>query len=250
MSIFTRIRGIGAVAASAAALLAWAVPADAGPRAVLELFTSQGCSSCPPADRLLGEYINQDDVIALSFSVDYWDYLGWKDTLASPDYSQRQRDYATARGDRKVYTPQVVVNGARHAVGSNQSSIESAIRSVDGLPIDVKLVPDGDVIHLEIGAATDDSPDRAAIWLAVFDRAVTVDIGRGENRSRSITYNNAVRKLHRVAMWKGKPMSIDLPRSEINPSQHDGCAVLLQAESRSGLPGHVIGAAMVTTPES
>ena len=106
---------------------AFAVPAFAGPRAVIELFTSQGCSSCPPADKLLGQLAGDPSVIALSLPVDYWDYLGWKDTLALHGHTVRQKAYAQARGDGAVYTPQVVVNGVVHALGSDKAAIEKAI---------------------------------------------------------------------------------------------------------------------------
>ncbi len=103
-------------------------PAHAETKAVVELFTSQGCSSCPPADALLGKYAGRDDVLALSYNVDIWDNLGWKDTLASHDFTDRQRNYATARGDNARYTPQVVVNGREHFVGSDKASIDSRHR--------------------------------------------------------------------------------------------------------------------------
>src|SRR4051812_3338462 len=96
-------------------------------RAVLELFTSQGCSSCPPADKLLGELAADPSVVSLSLPIDYWDYLGWKDTLADPRHTARQRAYSGVRGDREVYTPQVVVNGSMHALGSSKGSIDKAI---------------------------------------------------------------------------------------------------------------------------
>src|SRR5580704_15207858 len=99
----------------------------AEPRALLELFTSQGCSSCPAADKLLGELAGDPSLIALSLPIDYWDYLGWKDTLASPGDSARQRAYAHVRGDRQVYTPQMVINGATHALGSDRAAVERAI---------------------------------------------------------------------------------------------------------------------------
>ena len=103
-------------------------PGFAGePRAVVELFTSQGCSSCPPADKLIGELAHDPSLVALSLPVDYWDYLGWKDTLALHGNSNRQRDYAVTRGDREVYTPQAVINGVVHALGSDKSAIEQAI---------------------------------------------------------------------------------------------------------------------------
>lgn len=242
-----RLRGL---IVSVIAVTAFAGSATAGPRAVLELFTSQGCSSCPPADRLLGRYVEDGDVVALSFPVDYWDYLGWKDTLAKHEYTERQRNYAVARGDRKVYTPQVVVNGTHHAVGSSKSGIESAIRSEGPLPIEVALKPEGDILQVEVAAADDGEPRRAAIWLVVFDRAVTVKIGKGENSNRTVTYNNVVRKMHRVAMWKGMAMNVDLPRSAVGPSEHDGCAILLQEEAKDGLPGRVLGATILGLPRS
>src|SRR3954452_23416283 len=108
------------------AIVAVIRPAHADPRAVVELFTSQGCSSCPPADKILGELAKDPSVIALSMPVDYWDYLGWKDTLADSRYSARQKAYSHMRGDRDVYTPQVIVNGAAEVNGSDLSGIENA----------------------------------------------------------------------------------------------------------------------------
>src|ERR1700757_336997 len=109
------------------ALMAVVRPAVADPRAVVELFTSQGCSSCPPADKLIGELARDPSVIALSLPIDYWDYLGWKDTLADSRFSARQKAYSLMRGDRDVYTPQVIVNGSFHVVGSDRAGIEQAI---------------------------------------------------------------------------------------------------------------------------
>ncbi|HSJ39938.1 MAG TPA: DUF1223 domain-containing protein, partial [Xanthobacteraceae bacterium] len=113
------------------AIVAVIRPAHADPRAVLELFTSQGCSSCPPADKILGELAQDPSVIALSMPIDYWDDLGWKDTLADARFSARQRAYSRMRGDREVYTPQVVVNGTVHVIGSDRESIEIAIDKTD-----------------------------------------------------------------------------------------------------------------------
>jgi len=109
------------------AIIAILRPAHADPRAVVELFTSQGCSSCPPADKIIGELAKDPSVIALSLPIDYWDYLGWKDTLADSRFSARQRAYSQVRGDRNVYTPQAVVNGSLHVIGSDRDSIEGAI---------------------------------------------------------------------------------------------------------------------------
>src|SRR5271167_1979345 len=114
------------------AIVAVVRPAVAAePRAVIELFTSQGCSSCPPADKVVGELAKDPSVIALSMPIDYWDYLGWKDTLADSRFSARQKAYSQVRGDREVYTPQVVVNGSAHVIGSDRASIESAINATE-----------------------------------------------------------------------------------------------------------------------
>src|ERR1700744_3690727 len=114
------------------AIVAIIRPAHAAyPRAVVELFTSQGCSSCPPADKLLGELAKDPSIIALSMPIDYWDYLGWKDTLADSRFSARQKAYSAMRGDRDVYTPQAVVNGSVHVVGSDRAGIEDAIGATE-----------------------------------------------------------------------------------------------------------------------
>src|SRR5947209_14792579 len=118
----------------ASAMLAAAVASAAEPRGVIELFTSQGCSSFPPADKLAGELARYPSLIVLSLPVDYWDYLGWKDTLALPGYTNRQRAYSKARGDREVYTPQVVVNGVKHVLGSDQTAIENAVTQAHNQP--------------------------------------------------------------------------------------------------------------------
>src|SRR5882672_3262806 len=127
------------------AIVAIIRPAHADPRAVVELFTSQGCSSCPPADKIIGELAKDPDVIALSMPIDYWDYLGWKDTLADARFSARQKAYSQMRGDRDVYTPQVIVNGSTHLIGSDRVGIESAIGdtrkndSVMSVPVSMTL---------------------------------------------------------------------------------------------------------------
>jgi hypothetical protein len=213
--------------------------------AVIELFTSQGCSSCPPADALLAEYAGRGDILALSFNVDYWDYLGWKDTLASPSHSARQRAYAVARGDGYIYTPQVVIDGLTHAVGSDRAKIDAALAAATGnLTVPVRLTPSADTVTLDIGAAT--GMPHATVWMVMYDEAVTVEVERGENTGRTLTYNNVVRKLRPVAMWKGRALSIDLPKSEMVQTGAERCAILLQVEDDDGLPGKILGAAAIT----
>src|SRR5579859_806576 len=131
--------------------------AAAEPRAVVELFTSQGCSSCPPADKVIGELAKDPSVIALSMPIDYWDYLGWKDTLADSRFSARQKAYSLMRGDRDVYTPQAVVNGTAHVVGSDRAGIEGAIGATsktDGvMSVPVSMTLAGKQITVSVAAS-------------------------------------------------------------------------------------------------
>jgi hypothetical protein len=237
---------VGSLAALlVAASLAATVPAVAGgAKAVLELFTSQGCNSCPPADAILGEFAKDPDILALSFPVDYWDYLGWKDTLASHDNTVRQKAYADARDDRQVYTPQVVVNGAAHVVGSNRQQIEAALKTSAALPVPITMMPGTDSTTVTVGAATAGGKRKGTIWLALYDDPVTVPIERGENTGLEVTYYNVVRKLRPIAMWKGKEVTIELPKSELDQAAVSRCAVILQTEE-NGLPGPILGAATI-----
>ncbi len=219
--------------------------AAAGAKAVIELFTSQGCNSCPPADAILGDYAKDADILALSFPVDYWDYLGWKDTLASHENTVRQKAYSEARGDRQVYTPQVVVNGAAHVVGSNRQQIEAALNNSPPLPVPVSMEPGTDSTTVTIGASPTPGKAKGTIWLALYDDPVTVPIERGENTGMSLTYYNVVRKLRPIAMWKGKEVTIELPKSELDQAEVSRCAVILQTEHDNGLPGPILGAATI-----
>jgi hypothetical protein len=223
-----------------------AYAADAEPRAVIELFTSQGCSSCPPADKLLGQLAADPSLVALSLPIDYWDYLGWKDTLADPRNSARQRAYSHARGDREVYTPQVVVNGSLHALGSDRNAIESAIvQSRNGgttlsLPVSmvvadgqVRIVlPDGDEIR-----ATGD------VWICGLARAVTVAISRGENRGKVITYHNVARHWVKLGTWSGKGEAWSVPLRDLDGDGVDEAAVMIQSGTVEK-PSAILGAAI------
>lgn len=213
--------------------------------AVLELFTSQGCSSCPPADELLEAFAKRPDVVALSYSVDYWDYQGWKDTLATHEFTSRQKSYASVRGDRQIYTPQMVVNGRTHVVGSDKEAVNEAIAKgpAPTVPIEVGMM--GDAIRVSVGAAEAGKSSKATLWLALYDRRVAVPIERGENRDRTLEYYNVVRKLRPIAVWRGEPIQVDLPMGEYDQSQADGCAVLLQEEAAGGAPGPILGAAHI-----
>src|SRR5262245_23731787 len=183
------------------AIVAIIRPAHADPRAVVELFTSQGCSSCPPADRMVGELAKDPSVIALSMPVDYWDYLGWKDTLADSRFSARQKAYSHARGDRNLYTPQMIVNGSAQVIGSDRGAIEGAIQSTskDGvMPVPVSMTLSGKLLNISVEASRLPAQGRGEIWLCSVSRSVPISVGRGENRGRELTYYNVVRNLVKV----------------------------------------------------
>ena len=229
------------------AIVAIIRPAHAEPRAVVELFTSQGCSSCPPADQIIGELAKDPSVIALSLPIDYWDYLGWKDTLADSRFSARQKAYSHMRGEREVYTPQVVVNGSAHVIGSDRARIESAIEetkkadAVMSVPISMTLA--GKQINISV-AASGKGPAAAhgEVWICSISKAVPIAIGRGENRGREITYHNVVRNLLKVGDWNGTSDSWTVPLENIYREGVDAAVVYVQDGNRDK-PGPMLGAA-------
>jgi hypothetical protein len=229
------------------AIVAIIRPAHAEPRAVVELFTSQGCSSCPPADQIIGELAQDPAVIALSMPIDYWDYLGWKDTLADSRFSARQKAYSQMRGDREVYTPQVVVNGSAQVIGSDRAGIESAIadtKKADGvMSALVSMTVSGKQINVSIaGSGEGLGPAHGEVWICSISKAVPISIGRGENSGREITYHNVVRNLLKVGDWDGTPGSWTVPLENISREGVDAAVVYVQDGSRDR-PGPMLGAA-------
>lgn len=223
--------------------------ARAEPRALLELFTSQGCSSCPTADKLLGEFANDPSLVALSVPIDYWDYLGWKDTLADSRFSARQKAYSQVRGDRDVYTPQAVINGSAHVVGSDRAGIEGAIsdtKKAEGvMSVPVSMTVTGKQINVSVAASKDPAVRRGEVWICSVSKAVPIAIGRGENRGREITYHNVVRNLLKVGDWTGSPANWTVPLENISREDVDAAAVYVQDGSRDK-PGLMLGAAYTT----
>ena len=211
-------------------------------KAVIELFTSQGCSSCPPADALLAELGKRPGLVTLSYSVDYWNYLGWHDTLSTPANSERQREYAQMRGDGRVYTPQVVVDGLTHVNGSDEKAIEQAITAASSRLADVRVPvsmrADGDTLVIDIGAAPENSHTRAAtVWLAIAKEVEKVSITRGENRGRQLSYSHPVRELSPIGMWKGEAMTLKLPLKDLKTMGGDRFFALLQVENGGPILG-------------
>ena len=228
------------------AIIAVIRPAHADPRAVVELFTSQGCSSCPPADKIVGELAKDPNVIALSMPIDYWDYLGWKDTLADSRFSARQKAYSHVRGDRNLYTPQMIVNGSAQVIGSDRAAIDGAITNTgkaEGvMSVPVTMTLSGKQINVSVEASKVAATGRGEVWLCSVSRAVPISIGRGENRGQQITYYNVVRNLVKVGDWNGGAGNWTIPLESISSDGVDAAVVYVQDGSRDK-PGAMLGAA-------
>ncbi|HUO94459.1 MAG TPA: DUF1223 domain-containing protein [Rhizomicrobium sp.] len=229
-----------------AALMLAASPAAeaAGKRpVVVELFTSQGCSSCPPADSILGHLADRRDVLALTLPVTYWDMLGWKDTLASDADTRRQKSYAAAMGRGGVYTPQMIIDGVSDVVGSREQQVEQAVTSREGdmVAIPVEMHLSHAELEIKVGAGDAGLNPNATIWLFHIMGRASVAVGTGENGGRTLTYRNVVRDIKAVGMWKGQPVTLDLPRTELTNAPHDAIAVVVQQNGY----GRILGAAEI-----
>jgi hypothetical protein len=218
-------------------------------KGVVELFTSQGCNSCPPADALFRELSTRRDLVTLAYHVDYWDYLGWRDTLARPENTQRQHDYGRAFGVRSVYTPQAVINGRQHVNGAKRSAVIGTLDTLDragkGLSVELTARREGESVVIEAGPGT--ARGKAHLVLVYFDAPQPVVIDRGENDGSTITYANAVNDIQTAGMWHGKPVHFEFPVSELE--RKGGCAALLQSVDSKGLPGPILGATIVREPD-
>ncbi|HEY4943754.1 MAG TPA: DUF1223 domain-containing protein [Rhizomicrobium sp.] len=280
-------------------------PASAGGATrpiVVELYTSQGCSSCPPADALLGRLAQRPGVIAITLPITYWDMLGWKDTLATETNTRRQKSYATAMGHGGVYTPQIVIDGVQDVVGSRAANVEAAIAQRRAMisnawavamaradavravadavraesagqtvtadmpaamapvasvtPVAPPQPPHGaepfvpvalsespQEMHVELGAAP--GAHNATVWMFHLRSAVAVNIPAGENEGHTITYHNVVGDLKAIGVYKGRALTLTLPRAAMTGMPHDGVAVIVQEDGY----GHIVGAAYVSRPD-
>ena len=244
LGVMSRFR-ISLLAAVLAAVLAaqfaavLAVPAQAGGRTVvIELFTSQGCSSCPPADEALARLAGRDDVIPLSLHVDYWDYLGWRDTFAQRQFGHRQQAYRDALGERVVFTPQLVVHGGASV---RVSGLEAAIAQAGSgpAPVTMSIEPHEGMLICRIDPVA--GPVSGTIWIAKYSLSETVEIARGENAGRSAIYRNVVTMLSRFGDWSGDEHD-EYPVPQPEPGE--GVAVWLQ----EGEAGPILAATRVENP--
>jgi hypothetical protein len=236
------LRKFSALALFAVMTVSTSSPALAGGKSVIELFTSQGCNSCPPADKLLGTLSQNPNLIPLTLSVDYWDYLGWKDTLALHAHTKRQRSYAKVRGDMNVYTPQAIVNGVKYAVGSDQSQISAALRNHPSndpeIPLAVKR--DGENISVDVGAGQ----GKATVWMLSVASKVEVKIVKGENKGETITYFNVVRGWRNLGAYTGTPIRTSVPMAELKKDGADSVVVFVQNGAENS-PGAIRNAEML-----
>lgn len=200
----------------------------AGPWAV-ELFTSQGCSSCPPADALLGKLARRADIVALSYHVDYWDYIGWKDPFATPETTARQREYARELKQRYVYTPEMVIDGFAHDPGVDRGKIDKLLakaqrRLTRRATPELARARDG-TLTIRLAAFKFAAP-MAEVALAVYDRRHSTPVPRGENSGRMLDNFNVVRHIETIAHWDGRDATWTVPADRFKTGQ--GMAVLVQ----------------------
>ena len=228
---------------------AWAGSPAAMNPVVVELFTSQGCSDCPPADRVVTELAARKDVIALSLPITYWDMLGWRDTLATEANTQRQRAYSRSMKRSGIYTPQMIIGGMDDVVGNQRDKVMAAIAAIaaiaarDGTEHHLSIAVSPAADHVTIAIAGEkrrrgDPEIAATIWVMRTLSHVTVMVGGGENSNRELNYTNVVRDLQRAGSWDGGPQTVTLPIT-FEPGRRDGIAVIVQDHDY----GRVLGAA-------
>ena len=214
----------------------------AAPKAIVELFTSQGCSSCVAADAFFAELAKRADVVALSLHVDYWDYLGWRDTLERPGEYRAAAELRRGARQPPVYTPQIVVNGSDDFVGSDRGAIDAAIAR-SALPVPVTMRHGDGTVEIEVGGAADAAPcGRRRSASCSSPRKPRCAIARGENAGSTIDYYNVVRAMRPIGMWDGEAVKITLPEDELMGDGVDACAIIVQEDLPNG-PGAIIGAA-------
>jgi hypothetical protein len=216
-------------------VLLCALPAAAEERqpVVVELYTSQGCNSCPPADAYLGELAGRHDLLPLAFHVDYWNYIGWTDPFAKPWATARQRGYLQSLSERFVYTPQIVVAGAAQGIGSDHDAIEGLIHDAvahRAQPLDLELRWRADgALLVEVGAGESPAKSPADIWLIGYDKPHETEVLRGENAGRTAVDYQAVRSYRRIGAWPGWSLELVVPQNEVANLGTGGVVVLVQS---------------------
>jgi hypothetical protein len=218
------------------ALAAFASPAAAKPPVIVELFTAQGCSSCIQASAHAADMADKDGVLPLTFSVDYWDYLGWTDTFARPEFTERQKAYAKRLGLREVYTPQVVVDGRHQVAGGQASKVDALVKQAARAskdPPDMLFMENG---KIAVGSSRYRLPGGGEVWLVRYDpRRTEVEVKKGDNKGETVEERNVVRQLVRLGSWRGRPTAFRLP-----PADEDGLETVVLVQQAGG--GRIVGA--------
>lgn len=216
---------------------------------VVELFTSQGCSSCPTADALLTRMAGESGLVALAYHVDYWDYIGWQDTHGSRENTERQRAYAKALGKGGIYTPQMVVNGRRDAIGSREADIRKALSetSLQPSPALITLSIDGKRLRVEVKNGAGEPGTTTVLMLVTFADTTKTPVERGENKGLTLIDSHAVRDWRIIGMTSDKPMEAEIPLAALKPDSNGriGCAAILQSVTEGGQPGPILAAAAI-----
>ena len=217
------------------------------PIGVVELFTSQGCSNCPKADRAIEELARRGNVVTVAYHVDYWNYMGWQDTLSAKENTERQYGYAKTLGIKNVFTPQIVLNGMSDTKLTNPDRLVEELAKLNGTPEGMPVSVSAELSPEEMTITIGDGPvagiDKADVVVAYFRKHSTVEIQKGENQGRKIVYRNAVTKLETVGIWEGKALTVKLPAAVLAKRGFDGCAILLQSHDADNNPGRILGAA-------
>jgi hypothetical protein len=202
---------------------------------VVELFTSQGCSSCPPADAILGELATQGSVIALGFHVDYWDGIGWRDRYSMPQATERQRRYVEALKLSSAFTPQMVIDGRRSIVGSDRARIAAAIVETPGaVAVEASIAQD----HLAIALPDSEDRRRYDVNIVAYLQQATTKVGNGENAGKTLTEFNLVRQFRQVGTWDGKASTFQIPLKSL-PNDATHVAVLIQQANEGPIAGAI-----------
>ncbi|NDW07983.1 DUF1223 domain-containing protein [Jiella sp. 40Bstr34] len=231
------------------------VATSADVSSVLEMFTSQGCSSCPPADRLLGDYARRDGVVALAYHVDYWDYIGWKDVYGTRQNTERQRAYGAALQSRSIYTPQMIINGQREVVGSHKRAIEGAMQDTklapQGEKTSIRLTHDGTTMQVYAEMVKPQRPRTGELVLILVtfrDEAITL-VDNGENQGLELVNTNMVRDWRVLGTVTEKPVEVNIPISLLQGPEGEkvGYAALLQTMTGEGKLGPIVAAAVLVS---
>ena len=210
---------------------------------VVELFTAQGCAACPPADAYLGELAERDDVLALGFHVDYWDFIGWRDPYADPDYTRRQQAYADRMRIPYVFTPQIVIDGVLQGSGSNRGTIAQHISAAAETKkpwVDVRLTHSSKT-RVRVQLPEMSYPGEAEVFLVLYDKQHKTKITRGENVGHSLTNYNVVRQFQPIATWRGEPLDLTVPLRHTGDESQTVYAIIVQEPTS----GRIVGATYI-----